>query len=79
MLGCERAGLVDSEVTFCSRGKKEILKNFISVTWHSVIIIFCYYSPWRKGSEPSFQHIGFLFAQGYFVPSLVKIGQVVLY
>jgi hypothetical protein len=38
----------------------------------------CYYFPLREGLSPSFEQTWIPFIQGWFVPSLVKIGPMVL-
>ena len=36
------------KVTFCPRGKNRFFKNNISLTWHSLITLFCYYLPLKE-------------------------------
>ena len=66
------------EVTFCPRGKKEILKKYHTcISWKSLIFLLLL-SPLGRRCDQSFQHIWIPFTQGYSVPSVVEIGQVVL-
>ena len=54
--------------------KNRFKKNNISLIWHRLISLLCYYPPWKK----MWPFISTYLIQGFSVSSLVEIGQVVL-
>ena len=85
MLGCDWAGLVDAQWDSRSYSlppgvKNWFLKYNISLTWHRLISLFCYYPPPLKEDVTlDFNVFECPFHKDILtVPSLVEIGQVFL-
>ena len=58
--------------------KKRFFKNYISITWHSPIFLFCYYTPLEEDVALHFNILASPLPKDTCVPSVVEIGPVVL-
>ena len=78
---CNREGLeIPSkiiEITFCPKVNIEMLKNYISISWNSLVFLFCYNPLLEEGVTRLYTYLIPVYSR-ILCAILVEIGQMVL-